>query len=127
MTTLRRPDALLVACRGTPNGLGLLSFQTFVRGPIVYCVESADNPGIVRQLTVPPQATCKASHQPDLLNGVIVVTGTLRIIKAPTWNQFLYAAARDLPDYKTAELTAVPYYANANRRPVELAVWLPEA
>jgi DUF1680 family protein len=96
-----------------------------MRGPLVYCVESADSQA-VRHLAIAPRSAFAAHYEPDLLNGVIVITGTARALNAPVWNGSLYASARDLPDAETVKLTAIPYYANANRGPVDMAVWLPE-
>ncbi|MBV9036856.1 MAG: glycoside hydrolase family 127 protein, partial [Acidobacteriaceae bacterium] len=98
-----------------------------MRGPIVYCLESADNGQAVRRMGVPARTVFNAHYQPDLLNGVTTITGTARLLNAPVWQGSLYVSARDLPDAKPVQLTAIPYYANANRGPVEMAVWLPEA
>jgi DUF1680 family protein len=97
-----------------------------MRGPLVYCLESADNKGGVRGIEIASRAGCNASYRPDLLNGVTIITGTARIVDAPIWQKSLYASSREIPNAKPVELTAIPYYANANRGPVEMAVWLPE-
>jgi hypothetical protein len=69
------------------------------RGPIVYCLEQPDNPGIkVREATLPDTTPLEASFQPDLLNGV----ETLR----------------------AGPFRAIPYYAWANRGRAEMTVWL---
>jgi len=88
-----------------------------MRGPIVYCLESVDNPEI-RNLVIPPDATMTAEYRADLLGGVTVIKGT--------------ALARVDEDshsksaFKRVEFTAIPYYANTNRGGVEMAVWIPE-
>jgi DUF1680 family protein len=97
-----------------------------MRGPIVYCLESADHGQAVRRMGVPSRTAFDAHYQPDLLNGVTTITGTARLLDAPAWRDSLYVPARDLPDTKPVQLTAIPYYANANRGPVDMAVWLPE-
>jgi DUF1680 family protein len=97
-----------------------------MRGPLVYCLESADNKGGVRGIEIASRAGCNASYRPDLLNGVTIITGTARIVDAPIWQKSLYASSREIPNAKPVELTAIPYDATANRGPVEMAVWLPE-
>ncbi len=97
-----------------------------MRGPLVYCLESADNGDTVRQLAVDARNGFQGEHRSDLLNGVTVVAGSARLLNAPVWKDSLYASARDLPDSKPVRLTAIPYYANANRGPVNMTVWLPE-
>lgn len=98
-----------------------------MRGPLVYCLESADNGGVVHRIALPSQATFDAKYRPELLDGVTAITGSARLMDAPVWENSLYAAARDLPDSGRVQITAIPYYANANRGPVEMNVWCPEA
>jgi uncharacterized protein len=93
-----------------------------MRGPLVYCVESADNPA-VPELRLPQSAPLAASFTPSMLNGVVVVKAEGAVSSAP--EKALYAASpRDYPS-RSAAITAIPYYANANRGPVDMAVWLP--
>ena len=69
------------------------------RGPVVYCVEWPDNPGLsVLDLSLSGGAKLTATFEPDLLNGVETIRG---------------------PNFK-----AIPCYAWANRGPGEMAVWL---
>jgi len=46
------------------------------RGPIVYCLESNDNPVSVHQIVVPPGAALSAGFDGSLLGGVTKITGT---------------------------------------------------
>ncbi len=45
------------------------------RGPLVYCAEWADNDGRVSNLVLPDGAALAAEMRPDLLDGVVVITG----------------------------------------------------
>jgi hypothetical protein len=47
-----------------------------VRGPIVYCLESNDNPIDPHKIVVPPGAALSASYDGGLLGGVMKITGT---------------------------------------------------
>jgi DUF1680 family protein len=98
-----------------------------MRGPLVYCVESADNGDSVRQMAVVPGSAFEARYDSSLLKGVAVITGVAKCLDVGPWKEQLYSAARTVRDAKAVKLTAIPYYANANRGPVEMAVWLPEA
>lgn len=98
-----------------------------MRGPLVFCLESADNGHAVQRMAVTARTAFQSEYRPDLLNGVTVVTGSARILNAPVWEDSLYARMRDLPETTPARLTAIPYYANANRGRVNMTVWLPEA
>ena len=98
-----------------------------MRGPLVYCLESADKGDAVRRLSIDSGSTLASNYRSDLLKGVVILAGTARLTDAPVWNRSLYAATQDLPHGKTVPFTAIPYYANANRGPVNMAVWLLEA
>lgn len=82
-----------------------------MRGPMVYCLESPDNDGHVRDLYLPESATISAEPRSDLLGGVTI----------------LRTAGRRVQDGAdaAAPITAIPYYANANRGPVSMEVWIP--
>jgi len=73
------------------------------RGPIVYCAEWPDNGGKVLGMTLDDAVALRAETRKDLLGGVTVVTGTLK---------------------DGRKLTAIPYYARANRGRGEMNVWL---
>jgi DUF1680 family protein len=84
-----------------------------MRGPIVYCLESHDNRGRVRDVWLPARASITSQWRPELLGGVTI----------------LRAAAERLPLGNgkpiATEVAAIPYYANANRGPAEMIVWVP--
>ncbi len=75
-------------------------------GPVVYCLEEADN-GPVRELTVDPETKVDFAFEPGLLGGV----GTLSFTaKAPSGEERV--------------VKAVPYYSWANRGRGEMTVWI---
>lgn len=85
--------------------------MALMRGPVVYCLEGTDHPGVdLSKLTLPRDSELKAEYRPDLLGGVTVLTGK----------------ALDA-EGKPVELTAVPYYAWANREKSQMTVWIEES
>jgi len=100
------------------------------RGPLVYCLEQADQPAGVDLLDVQvdPEAASQAAWQPDLLGGVVAVHASGFHLDQAAWSEALYypAAAAPLPRTPLT-LTAVPYYAWANRGPAPMRIWLPAA
>lgn len=81
-----------------------------MRGPVVYCVEGIDHPGVdLFQLKLPASSALSAKHRPGLLDGVTVVQGK----------------ALDA-DGKVIDLTAIPYYAWANREKGPMTIWIDE-
>jgi DUF1680 family protein len=98
-----------------------------MRGPLVYCVESADNDTAVRRLSLSSRSEFTHGYRPDVLHGVTVISGSGSLINTRVWGDILYASARELPAAGSAQFSAIPYYANANRGPVQMIVWLPDA
>ncbi|MGB5401811.1 MAG: glycoside hydrolase family 127 protein, partial [Thermoanaerobaculia bacterium] len=79
------------------------------RGPIIYAVEAIDHEGGVLDLELLGDAALAAEFEPELLGGVVVIrTEAVR-------------AGREVP------LTAIPYFAWANRGDGEMVVWMREA
>lgn len=94
------------------------------RGPVVYAVEAAD--GVpVDDLRLDPAGRRDAQHRPDLLGGVTVVhlTGETGRAEPRPWPYGPGWPAGGEP----VEVTAVPYFAWANRGIGGMRVWLPRA
>ena len=107
---------------------GSLAIQ---RGPIVYCVEQADQePGIdLLDLRISPDARMQAQWQEDLLGGVMAVDVQGTIVDIGDWKTQLYRPVSQgdgaaLPK-REVTLRAVPYYAWARRGPGAMRVWMP--
>jgi DUF1680 family protein len=95
------------------------------RGPLVYCLEEADNPGgRVQRLKLPRTATLRAETRPDLFDGIVTLKADATALDESDFKQ-LYRTA---PPRETAStLTAVPYFLWANREQGSMVVWVPEA
>ena len=101
------------------------------RGPLLYCVEAADHPvGDVRDLVLADDTPIIAAWRPDLLpGGVEVLTADAELESpAPAWSGSLYrtvdAVERDRAGRSETTLTAIPYFAWANRGAGPMTVWL---
>ena len=95
----------------------------FMRGPLVYCAEGADNGGGVLNLRVRRDAEPHLlPFRKDELFGVqkLSVAG-VRVADTGA----LYSSER--PVEEDCDITLIPYYAWANRGENEMRVWLPEA
>jgi DUF1680 family protein len=95
-----------------------------MRGPLVYCLESTDNRDSIRLLRVPAGARFSEESRDDLLGGVIKISAAGIANSEPAGNR-LYFPLNSGPADQSATITAIPYYANANRGAVEMAVWIP--
>jgi DUF1680 family protein len=97
------------------------------RGPVVYCLESADLPEGVRVLEVHIPADIELQPRIDsklLGERVAVLEGQAERILQGEWSGQLY---RDLhaPEPEQIEIRLVPYYAWGNRTEGEMSIWLP--
>jgi DUF1680 family protein len=89
-----------------------------MRGPIIYCFEGNDNGGAVQNLIVPPGTEFTPKHLSNLLGGVTVLNATAQGVFVTGANQVVSVPF---------DLTAVPYYVNANRGTCSMQVWMPES
>lgn len=87
------------------------------RGPLVYCIEHADNDGRAFNVLLPDNAPLSSVFEPALLNGVQTISGKLPVV----------VAGDDGMEIKTELKTvkAIPYYSWANRGQGEMQVWIP--
>jgi DUF1680 family protein len=95
------------------------------RGPIVYCAEQIDNPDApVDLVRLPRAAAVDAIERTDLLGGVVTLAADGVVAKVDGDASALYRA--EPPSSAAARITAVPYYAWANRGANRMQVWLAE-
>lgn len=96
------------------------------RGPVVYCVEGADQPGIdLFRLTLPrEEKKCALRAEPAEIAGhtVAVLRGHALLEELAGWENALYRPWG--PAYTETEFTAIPYFAWANRGANDMTVWL---
>ena len=101
-----------------------------MRGPLLYCLEAADHQlGDIRDYVLSDESQLHAAWRPDLLDGVVVLTADAEIESpAPGWDGALYRsieeAAADRSGRSNVTLTAIPYYAWANRGAGAMTVWI---
>ncbi|GAA4434069.1 glycoside hydrolase family 127 protein [Georgenia halophila] len=102
------------------------------RGPLVYAVEAHDQPDgvVVDDVRADPSGEVTAEHREDLLGGVTVLH--LQGYRgspppADALSPYAAAGARRAEPGEPVQLTAIPYYAWANRGPRPMRVWIPVA
>ncbi len=91
------------------------------RGPLVYCLEEADNGPDLHRVLLPRDSGFKESFQPDLLGGVVTLRGKGLTEEGET--DCLYTF-RPPERKRERELVWIPYYAWANRGEGEMTVWV---
>jgi hypothetical protein len=93
-----------------------------MRGPLVYCLEEADNPINLNRLHVPEQARFDCRFEPDLLGGVVTLSANVEADATADWAGALYRT--EPAKAEPAPIKAIPYFAWDNREQGEMLVWL---
>jgi DUF1680 family protein len=106
----------------------------FMRGPIVYCLESYDLPaGVnVADVVIPSDISVNAHYRGRVLDGVTVLEGKAYAVRSPAkWANRLYRPL-SAGTRKKVDIKLIPYYAWNNRYDSEssagipqMSVWLP--
>jgi uncharacterized protein len=110
---LPMPVRRVLAAEQVAENRGMVALE---RGPLVYCAEQADNPGGVFNLVLPDNAALQFAFRPDFMGGVGAITGkALTVGRGPN---------RVSTVKQETNITAIPYYAFANRSQGEMSVWL---
>jgi DUF1680 family protein len=107
-----------------PNIQGNLGRVALQRGPIVYCFETVDQQAAeLESLSLPNGEAIEAVFDPQLLNGVVKLSGRV-LVNDEEWGNDLY---RLMPPIKRGlNFTAIPYYAWDNRENGKMMVWIRE-
>jgi hypothetical protein len=109
---LPMPIRRLVAHQEVKADRGRVALQ---RGPLVFCLEGPDNDGKVLNMVIADDVKLKSEYRPDLLNGVVVITGKAQVAKRNLDGKIVAAGTRPF--------TAIPYYAWAHRGRAQMTVW----
>lgn len=112
--TLPMPVRRVAARAEVKDNRNRLALQ---RGPLVYCVEGADNPGKVWNFILPPTTELTAQSHKVLDEPVIAIRAQVQAVEPAGDGLSL--------QMQPWTLTAIPYYTWANRDNYEMQVWLP--
>jgi DUF1680 family protein len=95
------------------------------RGPLVYCVEEADNPGgPVQRLKLSRGTPLQPEQRGDLFGGIVTLAASAVRLQDDDWKDTLYRP--EAPAESPTKVTALPYYLWNNRGPGSMLVWLVE-
>jgi DUF1680 family protein len=122
--TLAMPARMITA---HPHVDAVRGTVALLRGPIVYCLEHADLPGVVfEDVALDPAAAIAAEPGEPALIPVRLVAGGVRR-ESESGALYRPLAASGAPPAMNMPLTAIPYYLWANRGTGPMRVWLPLA
>lgn len=95
------------------------------RGPLVYCIEEADNGDLLPAITLDTEAALIERFDAELLGGVVVVEAAASRDDEGAWTAeelYLPATRNTIPH----NLLAIPYFLWGNRGQGEMTVWIRE-
>jgi DUF1680 family protein len=105
---------------------GCLAIQ---RGPLVYCLEDHDQPAGINLLDIriDPRGPLQDDWSTALFGGTPIVQARGYALDLDGWDGALYRTFEGgaAPRRHALTLTAIPYYAWANRGPASMRVWIP--
>lgn len=96
------------------------------RGPLVYCLESADVPKgeKVFDLSLSSHVNLKPQHITIDNTDIVSLSGQATLVNHTKWNNQLYRDIAMQPAGKAA-IKLIPYFAWGNRGHVEMETWVP--
>jgi DUF1680 family protein len=94
------------------------------RGPVVYCLESADLPQEnVFNIMIPSSIKLLPTPMKVDIGNTMALTGEARVLQNSNWKNILYKEVNTTT--KPIKIKLIPYYAWANRGQTDMTVWMP--
>ena len=118
---LQMPPERVEAHPAARHNCGRIALQ---RGPLVYCLEEADNGEGLNGVVLPRKARLAAKRDSSLPGAPVVITASGKRQKRDDWKDTLYRPAG--AGMTPVTIKAVPYFMWANRKPGEMLVWMRE-
>ena len=119
-----RLDMPVRRVRSRPDVRANAGCVALMRGPLVYCLEEADNGPNLKSLVLPKNAPLRLSNDLYLPDGIPAVEADGFRTDASPFGENLYSDAE--PVQTPCTIRAVPYYLWGNRKPGEMLVWIRE-
>lgn len=94
-----------------------------MRGPVVYCLEEADNGSQLQELFL-EDSDFEICYEPALLKGVTILKTLGSRLSEQDWSEHTLYRDYRAPVYQKEELVFIPYYAWSNRAVGEMIVWV---
>lgn len=110
---------------GHPQVREIIGKVALQRGPLVYCMEEADNGPNLHQVLLQRQPDYQIQFEPEVLGGLQTISAPANRLESSEWGDHLYMASAET---RLEEVVAkfIPYYAWANRGRGEMSVWVKE-
>lgn len=123
LTVTFRQPALLI--RANPRVRADTGKVAIVKGPVVYCLEEADNGDNLAAVYVEADQELEEIFEPDLMGGTLTVRLKGKKICEDQWEDNQLYGERKTGLFNI-DLKAVPYSSWGNRKTGEMTVWIKE-
>jgi DUF1680 family protein len=94
------------------------------RGPVVHCLEEADNGKNLHLLSIEASGTMKEEREKGELGDIIRISVPGTRMRVPKEEHSLYRPAEEEIPEDTALIHFIPYYTWGNRGSNEMQVWV---
>ncbi|MCL2363692.1 MAG: glycoside hydrolase family 127 protein [Defluviitaleaceae bacterium] len=94
-----------------------------MRGPVVYCLEEADNGADLHRVFLSKEAVFNEEFEPDFLGGAVILHSPGKFLSQTYPSGALYVKA-STASYFDVNLKWIPYYLWANRTAGEMIIWV---
>jgi DUF1680 family protein len=98
------------------------------RGPLVYCLEQSDHGNAsILDVSLDPESRLVDEWRSDMLGGVMTVSASGQAHDLSKWDGVTFRPYSSVAHgaSQPTKLTAIPYFAWANRGPGPMRVWIP--
>ncbi|WP_017812176.1 glycoside hydrolase family 127 protein [Paenibacillus shenyangensis] len=95
------------------------------RGPLVYCLEQADNGELIAALQIETDQPMTSRFDERLLGGCTIIEGSAIREQEQNWGESLYQD--HAPEQTRQSFTAIPYFMWGNRGEGDMTVWVRKA
>mgnify|MGYP002511034218 CR=1 FL=1 len=95
-----------------------------MRGPVVYCLEEADNGDLLQDIYLKRESEFDISYEKELLNGVVTITADGKRLSTGDWKEDVLYKPCFEETFKEQKLKFIPYYSWSNRGAGEMLVWV---
>lgn len=118
---LNMPVVMMQSNPRVRENIGRVAVQ---RGPVVYCLEEADNGADLHRVCVGDRPNFKMQFEADLLGGVVTLTSDGKMLSEEEWDEENLYLEVKAPKYESKTLKWIPYFVWANRGLGEMLVWV---
>ncbi len=119
--TLSMPVVMMKSNPKVRENIGKVAVM---RGPLVYCLEEADNGNQLHRVSVGDCPNFKVQFEKDLLGGVVTLSSDGKFLCENQGEEHLLYTQVSTATYAEKPLKWIPYYAWANRGAGEMLVWV---